>query len=156
MSRFISLVAERVAVATDAFATRTKPLQVVETSARRSKRHVAILLTAGVLSSLAFTASAKPLALAQIGPCGVAVLDGRHVQPSTECRLPPPAAQNPTSIGNTSLTVRDELEVMADQLFGETERFTTHPDTPSLADRTSAHPIAAHSPAATSLGLPTR
>ena len=141
MSRFINSVAERIATATAAFSTRAKAPHGQETSGGHSK--LALLLTAGILSSVALTASAATLTPAQNGTCGVAVLDGRHVQPSAECRLPPPVAQNSTSIGNTPQPVRDELEQMAEQLFGETERFAARSGTPSLGDRTSLQPIAA-------------
>ncbi len=77
----------------------------------------AILLTAGIVLNLSSAAWAQSPPAAHDGPCGVAIIHGRHVQPSPECHLPPPLAQNPASIENTAPALREEIDSLATYLL---------------------------------------
>lgn len=73
----------------------------------------AVFLTAGIVLSLSSAAWAQSPAAAHDGPCRVAIIQGQHVQPSPKCHLPPPLAQNPASIENTSPSLREEIDRLA-------------------------------------------
>jgi hypothetical protein len=77
----------------------------------------AVLLTAGIVLNLSSAAWAQSPPAAHDGPCGAAIIRGRHVQPSPECHLPPPLEQNPASIGNTPPALRDEIDRLATYLL---------------------------------------
>ena len=101
----------------------------------------AVLLTAGIVLNLSSAAWAQSPPAAHDGPCGVAIVDGRHVQPSPECHLPPSLAQNPASIENTPPAEREDIERIAEYLLGETERLIDHSATPSARGRQSVKPL---------------
>jgi hypothetical protein len=75
------------------------------------------LLAAGIVLNLSSAAWAQSPPAAHDGPCGVAIIHGRHVQPSPECHLPPPLAQNPASIENTPPALREEIDRLATYLL---------------------------------------
>ncbi|SRR5260221_9247679 len=77
----------------------------------------AVLLTAGIVFGLSSAAWAQSPPTAHDGPCRVAIVDGRHVQPSANCHLPPPLAQNPASIENTPPALREEIDRLATYLL---------------------------------------
>jgi hypothetical protein len=77
----------------------------------------AVLLTAGIVLYLSSAAWAQSPPAVHDGQCGVAIVDGRHVQPSPECHLPPPLAQNPASIANTPPALREEIDSLATYLL---------------------------------------
>src|SRR5260221_3767299 len=100
----------------------------------------AALLTAGIVLNLSSAAWAQSPPAAHDRQCGVAIVDGRHVQPSPECHLPPPLAQNPASIENTPPAEREEIERIAEDLLGDTERLIDHSPTPSAGGRSREQP----------------
>jgi hypothetical protein len=77
----------------------------------------AVLLTAGIVFSLSSAAWAQSPPATRDGSCRVAIVDGRHVQPSANCHLPPPLAQNPASIENTPPALREEIDRLATYLL---------------------------------------
>lgn len=77
----------------------------------------AVFLTAGIVLSLSSAAWAQSPPAAHDGPCRVAIVHGQHVQPSPECHLPPPLAQNPASIENTAPALREEIDRLATYLL---------------------------------------
>ncbi len=91
----------------------------------------AVLLTAGIVLSLSSAAWAQSPPAAHDGPCRVAIIHGQHVQPSPNCHLPPPLAQNPASIENTAPALREEIDRLATYLLhpsmasAETELYGT-------------------------------
>ncbi len=101
----------------------------------------AVLLTAGIVLNLSSAAWAQSPPAAHDGPCGVAIVHGQHVQPSAECHLPPPLAQNPASIENTPPALLEEIDSLAEYLLGETGRLINHSATPSAGGRKSAQPL---------------
>jgi hypothetical protein len=50
-------------------------------------------------------------------PCRVAILHGQHVQPSSNCHLPPPLAKNPASEQNSTPAEREEIDRLARELL---------------------------------------
>jgi hypothetical protein len=94
-----------------------------------------VLLTAGIVLNLSSAAWAQSPPSAHDSPCGIAIVDGRHVQPSPSCHLPPPLAQNPASIENTPPALREEIERLATHLL---RRSTTSEPRPEYAEKPAA------------------
>ncbi len=76
-----------------------------------------VFLTAGIVLGLSSAAWAQSPSAAHDGQCRVAIIHGQHVQPSPNCHLPPPLAQNPASIENTSPALREEIDRLATYLL---------------------------------------
>lgn len=99
----------------------------------------AVLLTAGIVLNLSSAAWAQSPPAAPDGPCRVAIVHGRHVQPSPTCHVPPPLAQLPASIENTSPALREEIDRLATYLLRQStasEHRQQYAEKPAAGQRT--------------------
>jgi hypothetical protein len=105
------------------------PQDLVSALASAVSNTRAAFLATGIVLSLSSAAWAQSPSAAHDGPCRVAIIQGEHIQPSPNCHLPPPLAQNPASIEHTPPALREEIERLATDLLrlstpsGETELY---------------------------------
>jgi hypothetical protein len=143
MSRSVVSTTELAVTAPKASPAATKGRALQETFGEGAKNYrglAALFLMAGILFA-PLTGFAQTASPSHSGSCRVAVLNGQHVQPSAQCHLPPPLAQNPASLENTPPAVVDEVDRIAKYLLGESGQHGD-PVSPPIGLRAARKPLA--------------